>query len=88
MENHTNQKSTKTPELRLFTCLMDTIALAEGLFSENVDPRRLQLAKNILMHGFELPDGSSFGYSALSGPTVRGNDTANVQGNVEQKRKI
>nr|CAD7400994.1 unnamed protein product [Timema cristinae] len=80
-------KSAKTPELRLFTCLMDTIALAEGLFSENVDSSRLQLAKNILMHGFELPDGSSFGYSALTGPTVRGNDTTNVQGNVKQNRK-
>nr|CAD7576374.1 unnamed protein product [Timema californicum] len=79
--NYATEKSAQTPELRLFTCLMDTIALAEGLFSENVDPHRLQLAKNILMHGFELPDGSSFGYSALTGPTVRGNDITNVQGN-------
>jgi hypothetical protein len=46
------------------------VALEEGLFCDNRDPRRLQLARNNLSHGLHLPDGSIFKYSLTDGPTV------------------
>jgi len=46
------------------------VALEEGLFCDNRDPRRLQLAQNNLLHGLHLADGSIFKYSFTDGPTV------------------
>ena len=57
-------------ELPLFTCLMDMIALEQGLFCDNRDHRRLRLAQNNLLYGLCLADGSIFKYSYANGPTV------------------
>jgi hypothetical protein len=46
------------------------VALEEGLFCDNRDPRRLQLARNNLSHGLHLGDGSVFKYSLKDGPTI------------------
>ena len=59
-----------TLELPLFTCLMDMIALEQGLFCDNREPRRLRLAQNNLLYGLRLADGSIFNYSYVDGPTV------------------
>ncbi|PSN48767.1 hypothetical protein C0J52_05183 [Blattella germanica] len=49
---------------------MDMVALEQGLFCDNRDPRRLRLAQNNLLYGLRLADGSIFKYSYVEGPTV------------------
>ncbi|KAJ9598809.1 hypothetical protein L9F63_026654, partial [Diploptera punctata] len=75
-----------TLELPLFTCLMDMVALEQGLFCDNRDPRRLRLAQNNLLHGLRLSDGSIFKYSNVNGPTVT-MDTNQCLKAIEQNEK-
>lgn len=54
----------------LFTSLIDMIALEEGLFCESSGLRRWQRARNHILHGLELFDGSAFRYSSKFGPQI------------------
>lgn len=57
-------------EETLFTSLIDMIALEEGLFCESSGLRRWQRARNHILHGLELFDGSAFRYNSKAGPHI------------------